>query len=170
MNTFPTENIPFRHRFTPRRPDFHRFQPISWPQANRKPADTSTGAATQMTNSFMETVEKLGHLDGLRWRTALRQHRGLGGECFVVQMRQDFLNNGRIFNASNDLDLHRAALTGLESYTFSHGHIVRSGFIADIWVWPLRWSVAKNTSRICLQNGNAPHAIRRHGKVCWLLS
>jgi hypothetical protein len=59
----------------------------------------------------MESVEKL----GLRRRTALRQHRQFAGMRFALQMRQNSLDNRRIFNASNDLDQLGPPLAGRET-------------------------------------------------------
>jgi hypothetical protein len=58
----------------------------------------------------MESAEK----PGLRRRTFLRQYRRIGGGCLAIQMRQNPLDYRRVFNASNDLDLPRAPLAGLD--------------------------------------------------------
>ena len=58
----------------------------------------------------MQSVEEA----GLRWRTTLRQHDQIGRGCFALQMRQNPLDNRRVFNAADDLDVPRAPLAGLE--------------------------------------------------------
>jgi hypothetical protein len=58
----------------------------------------------------MQSVEEA----GLRWRTTLRQHHQIGRGCFALQMRQNPLDNRRVFNAADDLDVPRAPLAGLD--------------------------------------------------------
>ena len=58
----------------------------------------------------MESVEK----PRLRWRSVLWTQSRPGGGRLAIQVGQDSLNHRRIFNASNDLDLPGAALTGLD--------------------------------------------------------
>ena len=57
----------------------------------------------------MQSVEEA----GLGRRPPLRQHRQLGRGLFTLQMRQNPLDDSRIFNASDDLDLPLTALAGL---------------------------------------------------------
>ena len=42
---------------------------------------------------------------GLRRRPFLRYDRQLGGGLFALQMRQNFFDYRRVFNAGNDLDV-----------------------------------------------------------------
>jgi hypothetical protein len=50
----------------------------------------------------------------LRWPTALRDQGQLGKGSFTLQMRQNPLDDSRIFNAGDDLDLPHAPLAGLD--------------------------------------------------------
>ena len=62
----------------------------------------------------MESVE-----EACLWRpTALRDQGQLGRGRFTLQMRQNPLDDSRIFNASDDLDLPLTALAGLNLVFF----------------------------------------------------
>jgi len=63
-----------------------------------------------LDQGVMQSVEEA----GLRWRTTLRQHHQIGRGCFALQMRQNPLDNRRVFNAADDLDVPRAPLAGLD--------------------------------------------------------
>ena len=58
----------------------------------------------------MQSVEK----PRLQWRTVLWTQSRPGGGRLAIQVGQDSLDHRQIFNASNDLDLPGAALTGLD--------------------------------------------------------
>jgi hypothetical protein len=58
----------------------------------------------------MESVKQ----PGLRRGTALREHRQLAGRLFILQMRQNPLDNPRVFNTGDDLDTTRTAFAGLD--------------------------------------------------------
>ena len=60
---------------------------------------------------FLDSVEESSLR---RWGTALWKQSRPGGGRFILQMRQNSLNHRRIFNASNDLDLTCAPLSGLD--------------------------------------------------------
>jgi hypothetical protein len=84
----------------------------SYDVANRIPVCTDTGrAVTSLINDGFQSTEdtSLG-----RGSAVLRQQRRLARGCFAVQMRPDSLSHRGVFNASNDLDLPRAPLAGLD--------------------------------------------------------
>jgi hypothetical protein len=58
----------------------------------------------------MESVEQ----PGLCRRRAIRQYHRIGRECFAIQVGQDSLDNRRVFNAGNDLDLTTAPFASLD--------------------------------------------------------
>ena len=58
----------------------------------------------------MESVE-----EACLWRpTALRDQGQLGRGLFTLQMRQNSLDDSRVFNAADDLDVPRAPFAGLD--------------------------------------------------------
>jgi hypothetical protein len=78
----------------------------------------------------MESVEEA----CLRRRTALRQHRQLGGGLFALQMRQNSLDYRRVFNASDNLDVpsnFSQRLACIEHHEVFQGGIQRSSEIIN---------------------------------------
>ena len=112
----------FAAEYTLEDPAFNLFQTHSRYQANSKPAASSKGAATQMMEvswSHSKSRARLKRLVLVRWRSILRQHHRLGRGRFILQVRQNPLDNGRIFNAAvrrldDDLDRPRAPFAGLD--------------------------------------------------------
>ena len=109
VEPFPTDSSLFRRQPTPDAPVFNLFKPNSRTQPNSQPAASSKGAAKH-DQDVIESVEQ----PGLWRRTALRQYHRIGRECFAIQVGQDSLDNRRVFNTSNDLDLPLTALAGLD--------------------------------------------------------
>jgi hypothetical protein len=109
---FPTDSSPFRHQLTHEAPAFNIFQPNSHIQPNSQPAASSKGAAKQMmVVSWSQSKSRVCGGARSSGSTAVRR---LGRGRFILQMRQNPLDDHWVFNAGDDLDLPRTALAGLD--------------------------------------------------------
>ena len=106
-----------RHHWHPSPPIPAHFAANS-PMQHRRPTSFNPmsarcflkGSSNADDDVSMESVEK----PRLRWRTALWTQSRPGGGLFALQMRQNPRDYRRVFDASDDRDLPRAPLAGLD--------------------------------------------------------